>query len=419
MRKVVILSLLCLLLASPAYSAFSGQKTYVIDIDDTYASFDWLRQNPTAPSIWGNSFFAWLKATHETYGTVFICPVFYVIGTGVTLNDVVTNDAWKAEFAFASHFLRFSFHSYNSQTVYPGTTCDWCGTYGVGAGGRTQTTDFGLVKDEITRICGAGSFSASTTTHFWQAGLTAMQSIDGDYSNTVVWLSSSYDYSLGYPEINSNYYFYFPTSSFETDAWNNGYYYDGASGRNWFFIPWSFWGEAYGSHEDSMLAAAPDATKNIIVSGNHEASFVSAGVYRTGVTNLSSYCNSNSYVPAYPTEAYLNKVFGYLSDNPLISMSISPTTPSITAGSTQQLTATGTYADGTTADLTSSVTWSMFSTDIATISSGGLATGVSAGTTSAKALSGGVGRSIAFEVTENITTRGTHGAVTVRNGGIR
>ena len=52
----------------------------------------------------------------------------------------------------------------------------------------------------------------------------------------------------------------------------------------------------------------------------------------------------------------------------------------IWTGSTLQLTATGTFEDESTADVTSHVTWSSADTAIATVDSAGLVTGVSAGT---------------------------------------
>ena len=52
--------------------------------------------------------------------------------------------------------------------------------------------------------------------------------------------------------------------------------------------------------------------------------------------------------------------------------------------------ATGTYSDGSTAVLTSTVTWTSETVGIATINSSGLATGVSAGTSVITATLGAV-----------------------------
>ncbi len=59
--------------------------------------------------------------------------------------------------------------------------------------------------------------------------------------------------------------------------------------------------------------------------------------------------------------------------------------PVIPKGLTQQFTATGTYSDGSTHDLTSSVTWSSTLTSTATITAGGLATAVNTGVTTINA----------------------------------
>lgn len=74
----------------------------------------------------------------------------------------------------------------------------------------------------------------------------------------------------------------------------------------------------------------------------------------------------------------------------LSTIAVTPASPSVTVGGTQQFTATGTYSDGTTKPITSSVTWTTASSSIATISSAGVATGVAAGTTTVTASQNGV-----------------------------
>lgn len=63
----------------------------------------------------------------------------------------------------------------------------------------------------------------------------------------------------------------------------------------------------------------------------------------------------------------------------LLSIAVTPTTAAITDGSTQQFTATGTYADESVRNITASVTWTSSNTSIATIAAGGLATCVAPG----------------------------------------
>ena len=74
----------------------------------------------------------------------------------------------------------------------------------------------------------------------------------------------------------------------------------------------------------------------------------------------------------------------------LQSIAVTPVSPTIVKGSTQQFTATGTYTDSTTQNLTATATWSSATTSVATIAAGGLATGVSAGTSNITASQGGV-----------------------------
>jgi uncharacterized protein YjdB len=63
----------------------------------------------------------------------------------------------------------------------------------------------------------------------------------------------------------------------------------------------------------------------------------------------------------------------------LTEITVKPANPSFTVGSSEQFTATAQYNNGTTADVTSKVTWASSNSAVATISASGLATGQSAG----------------------------------------
>jgi len=69
----------------------------------------------------------------------------------------------------------------------------------------------------------------------------------------------------------------------------------------------------------------------------------------------------------------------------LTALTVAPTSASVVAGSQQPFTAAGLFADGTTQDETSAVTWSSSNSAIATIAPGGAATGVAAGTSNISA----------------------------------
>jgi hypothetical protein len=87
----------------------------------------------------------------------------------------------------------------------------------------------------------------------------------------------------------------------------------------------------------------------------------------------------------------------------LQSIAVTPASPSIAKGGTQQFTATGKYSDGSTQNLTNTATWSSSVQTIATINSNGLASGVAAGTTTIKATQGAVSGSATLTVTQPIT----------------
>jgi len=74
----------------------------------------------------------------------------------------------------------------------------------------------------------------------------------------------------------------------------------------------------------------------------------------------------------------------------ITSIAVSPAGSSATQGSTVQFTAIGTYSDGTTSNVTTTCTWASSSTGVATINTGGLATAVSAGTTTISAAVGSI-----------------------------
>ena len=94
---------------------------------------------------------------------------------------------------------------------------------------------------------------------------------------------------------------------------------------------------------------------------------------------------------------------GGSSSNPppttLASISVTPTNPSLTKGTTQQFTATGTYSDNSTQNLTTSVTWSSSNSAVASISNTGTATAAAVGTTTIAAASGSISGTATLTVT--------------------
>ena len=82
-----------------------------------------------------------------------------------------------------------------------------------------------------------------------------------------------------------------------------------------------------------------------------------------------------------------------VSNGTLVSLSVYPPAGTIAAGTSTQLTATGTYSDGISQDLTAFAIWSATPTAVATVSSStgseGLVSGVSPGAATVMATFGG------------------------------
>lgn len=95
----------------------------------------------------------------------------------------------------------------------------------------------------------------------------------------------------------------------------------------------------------------------------------------------------------------------------LVSIAVTPTNQSIASGASTQFTATGTYTDGSSQNLTANATWNSSALSVAQVSnatgSKGLATGVGPGTVTISATSGTVSGSTSMTVTA--ATSGTIG----------
>lgn len=100
----------------------------------------------------------------------------------------------------------------------------------------------------------------------------------------------------------------------------------------------------------------------------------SNGVYGYGAAGTFP---ANSYSG---TNYWVDVVFSGGRVPTLASISVSPSEAVILAGATQQLTAIGTYSDGTTRDITGSVNWSTSSPAVVSVDGAGLATGLGGGT---------------------------------------
>jgi len=90
--------------------------------------------------------------------------------------------------------------------------------------------------------------------------------------------------------------------------------------------------------------------------------------------------------------------------NTITALQVTPSNASIQPGVNQQYTATATYGNNSTGDVTTQVTWSTSPTTVATINSAGLLTASTLGTATVKAQSGGVIASTNVTVTQKQVT---------------
>ncbi len=161
----------------------------------------------------------------------------------------------------------------------------------------------------------------------------------------------------------------------------------------------------------ALLSIAVSSDRSTIALGT-TAQFIAKGLYTDGSAQDLSSSVSWTSAPAGIVKlnsgglatgkavgaASINAVAGSISGTSqlivssavLTSISVASSKSSVPLGTTQQLAATGTYSDGSTHDLTSSVTWTSAPAGVIAIGSNGLATSKAVGTATITATSDSV-----------------------------
>jgi len=159
------------------------------------------------------------------------------------------------------------------------------------------------------------------------------------------------------------------------------------------------------------LAEIEILPRNGFVAQGGTQQFTAIGTYTDGsttdLTNTVSWSaspntvagiNSTGLVTALtPGTATITASWGQISSSAtftvtaqMVSIAINPPNPSIPFGLSEPLTATGTFSDGSTQDVTGDVTWTSSSSAVATVTSAGLVTPVTQGTTTITAAYGAI-----------------------------
>jgi uncharacterized protein YjdB len=152
-----------------------------------------------------------------------------------------------------------------------------------------------------------------------------------------------------------------------------------------------------------VVAAYADVNNNAVVA--LDAAFVSSD---PAIATIAMTADGHATVRGVkPGTATITATGRALSGDVAITVSaaalrkidLAPTMPGVAAGTSVQLTATGTFSDASTADVSTMVTWRSSATTVATVSASGLALGVKAGSATITATSGKLTASVTLGVT--------------------
>ncbi len=107
----------------------------------------------------------------------------------------------------------------------------------------------------------------------------------------------------------------------------------------------------------------------VVISGDGTASATAASNFIGG-----------SYTVSATSDGVAGAASFSLTNYAVVSIEVSPGNPSLAVSVAGQFTATGTFTDGSTQDMTNAVAWSSATPSLATIGGTGVATGVAPGT---------------------------------------
>jgi hypothetical protein len=144
-------------------------------------------------------------------------------------------------------------------------------------------------------------------------------------------------------------------------------------------LPGTFTVTALGTPIPSLTQGGVALPNGLTFVDNHDGTGTLSGIPAAGTANtyIITFTAHNTAGPDAVQQPFTLTVLPAV----LQSIAVTPSPASVPAGRTLQFVATGTYSDSSTQVLTGGVTWNSSSTGVATIAAGGLATGVTAGST--------------------------------------
>jgi hypothetical protein len=152
---------------------------YRLSIDDNIWFLRDLHKN-NAASLFDNSYLAFLKDVHDTYGTKIHLNLFYQT-EGFNLSEL--SDKYKAEWEANAHWLRLSFHALGEFPDKP---------Y-INAGYDKVKEDCALVDTEIRRFAGTASMGPFTTVHWGEATKEGVRALKDSGYNGLLGYFGLYD----------------------------------------------------------------------------------------------------------------------------------------------------------------------------------------------------------------------------------
>lgn len=147
----------------------------------------------------------------------------------------------------------------------------------------------------------------------------------------------------------------------------------------------------YSDGSTRVLTAVVDWSSSDLAVAHVSDSFLTEGLvttFGTGTATLTATLGAVSGATALTVTA-----------PELVGLAIAPAFPTVVQGATAQLSALGTYTDGSTRDLSAASAWTSLSPPVATVDAGGLARGLAVGTAQLRAEAGGFTAEVELSVT--------------------